>query len=261
MCAALLAAAYHARALTTFVAAFTLPPLLVRIANCWLLFAERRYLLAGRGDFPWQESRLLLGDGVRYLSASFSNVLVYQWPVYWIARALPARESAPFAILIQLLVFPLSFVLGFLRPMWSSTADAHSHADHSWLDAQIGKARVAIGFAGMGALAAMLLIGQSLVRLWIRQPITMDWQTRGLIGVNIMLAMWEALHFMLALGLGHLKQATTAVFQRAIVFALAVPVLTELGGAKAVWCGMGCSILLWTAWRLPRLLNREWRPV
>ncbi len=261
LCAALLAAAYHSRALTVFVAAFAFPPLLVRMANCWLLIAGRRYLLDRRGDFPWRESRLLLGDGVRYLSASFSNVLVYQWPVYWIARALPASESAPFAIFIQLVVFPLSFVMGFLRPMWSSAADAHSHADHGWLDSQIRRGRIAIGLAGAVAMAILLLAGQPAVRLWIRQPITMDWQTRGLVGANIMLAMWEALHFVLALGLGRLRQATTAVFQRAAAFSLAVPVLTAIGGPKAVWCGMGCSVLLWSAWRLPRLVRRETRAV
>lgn len=257
LCAALLAAAYHARSLAVFVVAFTFPPLLVRVANCWLLISGRRYLLNGHGDFPWRESKLLLGDGFRYLSASFSNVLVYQWPVYWIARVLPPGESAPFAIFIQLVVFPLSFLMGFLRPMWSSAADAHSHADHRWLDSQIRRGRIATGLAGVVAVAIMFLAGQPIVRLWIRQPITMDWQTGGLIGANITVAMWEALHFVLALGLGRLREATGAVFQRAVAFSLAVPLLTALGGSKAVWCGMGCSILLWTAWRLPRLVRRE----
>jgi O-antigen/teichoic acid export membrane protein len=256
---ALLVAANHTRALAVFVGAFTLPALVARTANSALIIGERRYLLRRRGDFPWRESRRLLGDGIRYLSASFSNVLVYQWPVYWIARTLPASESAPFAIYVQVAVFPLSFVLGFLRPMWSSTADAHSRRDHPWLDGQIRKGRVTIVLAGVAAMATILLIGQQMVRIWIRQPITMDWQTRGLIGSYIMLAMWEQLHFMLALGLGHLRKATTAVFQRAVVLALLVPLLAARGGPKAVWCGMCCSILLWTGWRLPRLLQRESR--
>jgi hypothetical protein len=102
----------------------------------------------------------------------------------------------------------------------------------------------------------MLLLGQSLVRLWIRQPLTLGWQVRGLIGALILLAIWEQFYFLLALGLGHLKQATTAIFQRSAVFALSVPLLAALGGPKALWCGMCCSILFWTAWRLPRLLHR-----
>ena len=255
MCIALLAAVYSSRALAVFVMAFTLPLLVVRIVNSGFLIGRRPYLLQTDVNFPWRESRWLLGDGVRYLAASFSSVLVYQWPVYWIARTLPASESAPFAIIIQVIVFPLSFALGFIRPMWSSTADAHARADHAYLEGQLRKGRVTILLAGAGGMVAMFLFGQQAVRLWIRQPITMDLETRGLIGTFIILALWEHLHFFLAMGVGQLRKATTAVFQRAIGFAIAVPLLTMIGGVKALLCGMCCSVLLWTAWRLPRLLS------
>jgi O-antigen/teichoic acid export membrane protein len=257
VCLALLFAASHSRALAVFVAAFTLPPLVVLASNSGLLIGGRRYLLRMCVYFPWRESRRLLGDGIRFLSASFSFALVYQWPVYWIARMLPASESAPFAISMQVALFPISFALGFLRPMWSSTADAHSRGDHAWLEGQLRKARVTILLTGAGGLAMMLLFGQQMVRIWIRQPITMDWQTRGLVGIYIVLAMWEQLHFLLALGLGHLRKATAAVFQRSILFAVAVPVLTALGGPRALWFGMCCSILFWTAWRLPGLMHAQ----
>jgi hypothetical protein len=127
--------------------------------------------------------------------------------------------------------------------------------DHAWLNDQIKKGRLTIVLGGVTVLATMLLAGQQLVRMWIRQPITMDWQIRGLIGTLILLAIWEQFHFLSMLGLGQLKQATAAIFQRAVVFALCVPLLARLGGPRAVWCGMCCSILLWTAWRLPRLLR------
>lgn len=260
ICIALLAAARYSGALAVFVAAFTLPPLAVRMANGGFLIGRRRYLLRTPADFPWRESRLLLGDGLRYLAASFSNVLVYQWPVYWIARTLPASQSAPFAIFMQMVLFSASFAFGFLRPMWSSTADAHARGDHAWLDRQIGIGRATVLLAGAGGLAAMLLFGQQAVRIWLRQPIAMDWQTRGLIGAYILLALWEQLHFLLALGVGQLRKATTAVFQRALFLALALPLLTALGGPRAAWLGMCGSILLWTAWRLPRLLQGGSRP-
>jgi len=257
ICLALLAAANYSTALAVFVAAFTLPLLIVRIANAGLLFGGRSYLLRMCGDFPWRESRLLLDDGVRYMAAAFSFVLVYQWPVYWIARTLPASQSAPFAIFMQVVLFPISFALGFLRPLWSSTADAHARGDRTWIDNQIRKGRMTIVLAGAGVLATLLLVGQQIVRIWIRQPILMDWQTRGLAGAYIMLAMWEYFHYVLALGFGRLRETTAAIFQRAAGFALAVPLLTMMGGVKAIWVGMCCSILFWSAWRLPKLLQTQ----
>jgi putative effector of murein hydrolase len=74
-------------------------------------------------------------------------------------------------------------------------------------------------------------------------------------GAYILLALWEYFHFTMALGFGHLREATAAIFQRSISFAIAVPLLTKIGGVRALWFGLCCSILLWTAWRLPRLLR------
>lgn len=257
VCLALLLAAHDSMALVAFIAAFTLPPLVFKIGNWGYLLARNRYLLRLPPRFPRRESRRLLGDGLRYVLASFSFVLVYQWPVYWIARTLPARESAPFAISMQIVLLALSFALGFLRPLWSSAADAYARGDHAWLDRQMKMGRLTIALAGVAVLAAMLLLGQPMVRMWIRQPITLGWPTRGLIGALIWLSVWEQFYFLLTLGRGQLREAAIAIFQRAVVFALVVPLLAALGGPQALLGGICCSILFWTAWRLPRLLDRQ----
>jgi hypothetical protein len=76
-------------------------------------------------------------------------------------------------------------------------------------------------------------------------------------GAYLLLAIWEQFHFYMALGFGRLREAAMAQFQRAAGFALAMPLLAMIGGVYAVWCGMCCSILFWTAWRLPKLLRME----
>jgi hypothetical protein len=141
--------------------------------------------------------------------------------------------------------------------MWSSTADAHARGDHAWLDRHIQKGRLTVVLGCVGVLAAMLVLGQPMVRIWIRQPITLGWQTRALIGTLILLSIWEQFYFLLTLGLGQLRDAAMAIFQRAFVFALVVPLLTALGGPRALLCGICCSILFWTAWRLPRLVHAQ----
>jgi O-antigen/teichoic acid export membrane protein len=251
---ALLVAVKRSSALAVFVAIFVLVPLGANILNFGLLFVQRRFLLRRETRSKWEIARHLMADGIRFLSASLSNVLVYQWPVYWIARTLPASTSSTFAICMQAAVLPIAFVLGLLQPLWSSTADALARADHDWLNRQIKRGRAVILTVGGGAFFTMLIFGERLVHLWLRKPIALDWQVRGLIGAYILLAIWEHFHFITALGLGRLREATMAVFQRAVGFAIAAPLLTMVGGAKAIWCGMCCSILFWTAWRLPRLL-------
>jgi hypothetical protein len=146
-----------------------------------------------------------------------------------------------------------------MQPLWSSTADALAKADHLWIDGQIRRGRTLILVVGGCAFVTYLFLGERVLHLWLRKPITLDWPVRGLMGAYILLAMWEQYHFYIALGFGRLREATAAQFQRAIVFGLSVPLLTVIGGVKALWIGMCCSILLWTAWRLPRLLQKESR--
>lgn len=255
LCIVLLVAATRSTVVAVFVAVFVLIPLIAQGANFGWLLAQRPFLLRSEGRRAWKDSRHLLGDGIRFLGASFANVLVYQWPVYWIARSLPASSSSLFAICIQATILPLGFVFGFLQPMWSATADALARADHHWLDSQVRRGRFAVVVVGGCAFLMTFFFGEKLIHLWLRKPITLDWTVRGFMGAYILLALWEYFHFTMALGFGRLREATAAIFQRSIAFAVAVPLLTTMGGVRALWCGLCCSILFWTAWRLPRLLR------
>ncbi len=254
---ALLFAAKHSTSVPVFVAIFVLVPLCANILNLVFLLARKQFLLRRTGRSTWNNCRHLLADGIRFLGASFSTVLLFQWPVYWIARSMPVSTSSSFAICIQATILPIGFVFGFLQPFWSSAADALARADHDWLDHQIRKGRAVTAGVGCCAFLTMLLFGQGLLHLWLRKPINLDWSITGLMGAYMLLAFWEHFHFVMALGLGGLREATTAIFQRSIGFALAVPLLTMIGGIKAIWFGICCSILLWTAWRLPKLLRAQ----
>lgn len=257
---ALLVAARRTTALSVFVAIVLLIPLGYSTLNFVLLMVQRPFLLRKQKRIGWEEKRRLLVDGIRFLSAAFAPAFFFQWPVYWIARTQPVSTSSLFAICIQAIILPLGFVYGFMQPLWSSTADALAKADHHWIDGQIRKGRALIVAVGGCAFFMYLFFGERVLHIWLRKPVTLDWQVRGLMGAYILLAMWEQYHFYIALGFGRLREATEAQFQRAIVFGLAVPLLTVIGGVRALWIGMCCSILFWTAWRLPSILQRESRP-
>jgi O-antigen/teichoic acid export membrane protein len=208
-----------------------------------------------QGRFNWSESRVLLADGMRFLGAGLSNMLIYNWPVYWIARTLPASQSSHFALLIQATILPLGFIGGFLLPLWPLTADAVARGDSAWIAGNIRKGRAVIAAGGVVAFLVCLLLGNWVMRQWLHKPIAVPWQVAALVGLYMPLAIWEYFHFILAMGFGHLRQATTAVFQRSIAFAIAVPLLARFGGIQALWCGLCISVLLWTAWLLPALCH------
>jgi hypothetical protein len=256
---ALLVAARRSTSIAVFVAIAVLIPLGSSAVNFGLLLVQRPFLLRSQGSIPWKQRRRLLADGIRFLSAAFAPWFIFPWPVYWIARSLPASTSSLFAICIQAVVLPSGFIYGFITPLWSSTADALARGDHHWLNSQIKRGRALMVAIGSCAFLIYLIFGERLLCLWLRKPLVLGWQERGLMGAYFLLAIWEQFHFTMALGFGRLREATAAQFQRAIVFGLAVPFLTMIGGVRALWVGMCCSILFWSAWRLPRLLRVESR--
>lgn len=255
LCVGLIVAAKRSATVAVFVAIFVLIPLGANFVNLGWLISQRPFLMRSKGLRTWKHSRDLLADGIRFIGADFSSVLLYQWPVYWIARSMTSSTSSWFAICMQAVVLPLASVFGLLLPLWPSTADAVARKDQHWLDGTIKKGRRAVLVIGGFALFTSLLFGERLLRIWLHKPVTLGWQLRGLMGAYVLLAIWEFYHFVLALGFGHLREAASAVFQRAIAFAIAVPMLTLIGGVELLWCGMCCSVLFWSAWRLPRLLH------
>ncbi len=255
LCGALLAAAFGGASLPVFVACFAGIPMMGSVLNGYFLFKARPYLLSGWGDYRFKQSFGLVEDGIRFLAASFSYVLVYQWPVYLMTRSRPAEESAAFAISMQLVLLPLSFVGGAIQPFWGTTAEARARGDLEWVRRQI--ARLRSGGVAIGVLlwTVVALWGHSIIHLWLGKPINLPWNLRLCAGGYLVLAIWEYLHFMLSLGSGRIREASTMVFTRAIAFAVLAPGLVKLWGAKGVWLGLCISVLGYTAWRMPRLLQ------
>ena len=188
LCAGLLVAAKRSTSVSVFVAVFVLIPLGASAVNLGWLFLQRPFLLRSAGVRAWKNSRHLLADGIRFLGAGFSSILLYQWPVYWIARVMPASSSSWFAICMQAVVLPMASVVGLLMPLWPSTADAVARSDHHWLEITMRKGRIAVVAAGGCAFLITLFFGEQLLHLWLRKPVTLGWQVRGLMGAYLLLA-------------------------------------------------------------------------
>ena len=103
LCLGLILASLLAPTLPAFVAVTVLGPLVVRILNAVLLFHRRPYLFAMRQNVSWSQARCLARDGLSYMgAAAIAGLLLYQWPVYYMARVRAPLESSRFAVFVQL---------------------------------------------------------------------------------------------------------------------------------------------------------------
>lgn len=256
LCVALVMAARAQAGLAVFVACFAGIPLAAGVLNGWLLLAGRRYLLTGWRSYRIRQSLALVGDGVWFLAAASSYLLLYQWPVYLMARSRPTAESAAFAVSVQMVLLPLSFLVGIVQPFWGTTAEAAASGDVAWVRAQINKLRWGGVAAGLVIGVVIALWGEEIVRLWLGRRVELGWSLRLGAGTYLMLAVWEYLHFVLGMGAGRIRGVSRMVFARSAGFAIVAPGLIALGAGTWVWLGLCCSVAAYTAWRMPRLIGR-----
>jgi len=254
LCVALVAAARAGAGLPVFVACFAGIPVAASLLNGGFLLAGRRYLLSGWREYDVRQSVALTGDGVRFLAASFTSVLLYQWPVYLMARNRPTVESAAFAVSMQLILLPISFIFGVLQPFWGATAEAAARGDLGWVKKQTNRVKWGGAAIALAVGTVIAVWGERLILVWLGRKVEFGWSLRLFAGAYLLLATWEYLHFVLSLGAGRIREASTMVFARSAVFAAVAPLLVSWGGGAAAWLGLGCSVASYTAWRLPRLL-------
>ena len=134
LCLGLVLASWLQPTLPTFVAVTVFGLLAVRILNAALLFHQRPYLLTMRQSVSWSQSRRLAQDGLSYMGAvAVASVLLYQWPVYYMARTRAPLESSRFAVFFQLMLFVISVGAGLALPFWGAIADAVARADYPWI--------------------------------------------------------------------------------------------------------------------------------
>ena len=144
LCLGLLLASWLHPTLPAFVAVTAFTPLGVRVLNAALLFHGRPYLLAMRQSVSWSQVRWLARDGLSYMgAAAIAGVLLYQWPVYYMARVRAPLESSRFAVFVQLILVALSFGTSLALPLWGAIADACARADYAWIRKLVRRARVA----------------------------------------------------------------------------------------------------------------------
>jgi O-antigen/teichoic acid export membrane protein len=257
LCVGLLLTAWWAPTLPVFVAVTALSPLAVRLLNAVMLFARRPYLLAPRlGSGSWPLVRSLAADGLSYMgAAALANVLIYQWPVYYMARVRPPLESSTFAVSLQLILLALSLGISLVQPLWPAVADAVARADHAWIIRTIQRARAASLAYGACGLLAFGFMMNLILRLWLHRPIHLSPAICWLAGTYLLLAAWEYVYWPLALGLGAMRPASHLVFLRAAILAAFVPLAARYGqvGITVLLCA---SVIFVTAWIYPLLLTR-----
>ena len=255
LCGGLLWAAHVHAGLPVFVALFTGVPIVATLVNGWLVAYRRPYLFNGWARYHVQQSLDLAGDGLRYLAAAFSNLLLYQWPVYLMVRSRPAVESVAFAVSVQMILLPLSLVANAVQPLWGTTAEATTRGDTEWIRAQIKRSRGAAVAVGLILGISIAIWGEQAARVWLGKSVELRWELRMWAGVYLLLAIWEYLHFVIALGVGSLRQAATMSFTRSVGFAMVVPFVIPLWGGTGLWFALCLSVGLYTAWSLPQLIR------
>jgi O-antigen/teichoic acid export membrane protein len=257
----MLLVAWLSPTLISFVAVRSLVPVVGQMADSWLLLCRRPYLIHVLQSFSLARAKGIAGDGVFFVAATSTNMLLYQWPIFLMTRMRQPLESSRFAICIQIILLALSFLIGLMQPLWGATAEASVSGDHAWLKAAIIRVQIATVAYGVAAALGFGLLLNFAVSVWLRKPVSFHPAERWLAGAYVLLGGWEYGQWILALGLGRMKPASLAMLARAVLFCSIAPLAMGFG-TQGLLCALCASVVFCTSWYYPRLisgaLGREW---
>ena len=264
LCIGLLMAAWFTPTLAGFVAVAALLPTTVRLVNALSLFARRPYLMSMcKRPLSLSSMRHLAGDGVSYMAAAaFANILIYQWPIYYMARTRPPLESSTFAVCVQFFFLLLSFCVSLALPLWPAVADAVARADRPWVLRTIRSARVLALASGAAGLLILGFTMNAAITIWLHRPFHVSSAVCWLFGCYLLLAIWEYVHWPLTLGHGAIRAASKLVFLRSVMFAALVPFAARYGptGVVALLCASIVAVSAgWFPWLLSSRMRTVWQ--
>lgn len=227
--------------------AMTVPQALCRIVNAANFARAHGAANAKRSRFDKNLSVSLLKSGASFsLAGGVANVLAHIYPVLLVGRTSPPDVTAAFAATMNLVLLASGITAMLSTPLWAPIADSVARREAYWARRayrQLLWVTLLIGFL----LATFLITkGPWLFQVWFRGVVTPSSELTTAAALYLFVLCWEASHFSILIGLGHIYAASWLICLRAVVGA-ALAVAWTAGSPTIPFLAMTIATLLVSA--------------
>ena len=229
--------------------------------NVLHLLRTRPWLLPRWSGLEPVLARQMVGEGLALFVAGSVAPIFQREGTKWLLGQLEGPAAVGrYTILIQLGFFMYGFVFMLSRPLWPAVADAVARGHLDWVRA--ARARMLRFFWPLAGLTlfGFTAFGPWLADHWLNKHVDLQRSDFALFSLSFVLMVWSHLHYVMLAGSGVIRQpAFVLALETAAVLVLAWFGIHHFGLSGAL-AGTAAGTLMFSAWCLPRLLDRFLHP-
>ncbi len=191
--------------LMTLVLVLAGTPIVVMFVSGLYLFRTNLKILSPKlknVDFRFAKS--LISTGGIFFFIQMGALILFQTDTLIITRILGPESVTTFSVSNKLFSILIMVFTIIITPFWSAFTDAYAKKDFSWIKVSIKKMRQLWLALAIGALM-LLLVSQSLYKLWIGKAVIIPVSLSLGMAFYVMAYMWQTLHVYLLNGVGKVR--------------------------------------------------------
>lgn len=234
------------------------PNVIVNAFTALYLFSrsETRFLRPAFRKFESKAFNRLARKSFGFLVLTLTTIAFYQTDMFILTHTVGPEEAAPYGV-AQRVFAQLGAVFTIVTgSLWVAYGNAKAVGDVKWIRNAYRKSRQLQAVVLMGALVAMTLLGEPLLRWWVGERAAPHQELIAMVGILFVVQQWTATHAMVLNGLDVVRPQ---IFSLLLTGALVV-IFSILGakayGALGLAGGAALGYVAVAGWHLPFLVRR-----
>jgi O-antigen/teichoic acid export membrane protein len=236
-------------------------PTVSRVANLFVLYLRRPYLLRGSFQSCRGFYSVLLNVGLAFWAIQLGGLIEQHGGTYVLAHLTSTQETDLFAIVYKIFSLVGSVIIIITQPLWPAFTDAIAHRDFDWIQRSYTKIRRALTLFSCVIGFLMITVGPWGVKHFVHVDTTGSRLMFGVLGVYFVANVWTHLYYVTMMGMqGIWRVAIVALFENVLLLVLSLLLVPRLGAAGMALSYLSASLLL-PVWLLPQLMKKTIREI
>jgi O-antigen/teichoic acid export membrane protein len=231
-------------------------PTLSRVANLFVLYFRRPYLVTGLFQSCRGSYAVLLNVGLAFWAIQLASLIEQHGGTYVLAHLSSTQETNLFAIVYKCLSLVGAVNIIVTQPLWPAFTDAIAHRDFDWIQRSYAKIRLALTLFSCAVGLLMMTVGPWGFEHFVHIDTSGQRLLFCVLGVYFVANVWTHLYYVAMMGMkGIWRVAMIAFSEKALLLLLSLVLVPWLGAAGMAFAYLFASLLL-PVWLLPQLMKK-----
>jgi O-antigen/teichoic acid export membrane protein len=209
-------------------------PIIIFIASSiWLFKGKYKEYAPSFKFIDYKKAKEILNVGFKFFIIQIAVILLYQTNYLIIAHVLNPAMVTQYNIAFRYLSVPLMLFSIFISPFWSAYTDAWVKKDLRWINSAMKK-HVVLWLFSLVIVILMVYCSSWIYRLWIGEIVVVSINVTILVGISMLINMWNSIFSSFLNGVGKIKMQIIISITSAIINIPLAIILGALIGIEGI---------------------------